>query len=434
MILRDVEKELMKSRDDDGFVYPRYDGYSLSNVPYSIMDMLGVKHDGQALKPQIMKNIELSGINKVVLLFLDGLGYDMLLKSYKDGPFFKKFVTNGTVSPLTTVFPSTTANAETTINTGLMPLEHGLPEWTLYFKEIRMAINTLPFSSLAQGNGKSLVDSGFDPRILYRGPTVYKRLKKQGVDSFTFVSKDIYKSPYSSLVRRGSKELSYINPTDMAVKLRKALEREKGTAYFEVYISTVDAITHSYGPHTEESHAEISVLSYLFGKHLLEKISNGSAEETLVIVNADHGHIDINPKKMIYLNRYKWLEKAYAIDKSKKIIPPTGGMRDVFLHIKEDMLEETKNYLADKLRNIAKVMKTEEAIKMGLFGLGRPRKRFNERIGNLLVLPYKNNSVWYQHIRGKKIKFSSYKVGAHGGLSRNEMLIPFAAARLSDLK
>jgi hypothetical protein len=111
------------------------------------------------------------------------------------------------------------------------------------------------------------------------------------------------------------------------------------------------------------------------------------------------------------------------------LIPPTGSPRDVFLHVKKDKIEETHDFLSEELKEKSKILRTEEAIEMNLFGIGKPTKEFIDRIGNLLILPYNNNTVWYEHLEGRK--FDS--LGHHGGLNKEEMLIPFAVANLSEL-
>jgi len=108
---------------------------------------------------------------------------------------------------------------------------------------------------------------------------------------------------------------------------------------------------------------------------------------------------------------------------------PTGSPRDVFLHIEQDRLEEIYDFLSKKFDGKAKIMMAEDAISLNLFGIGKPTSEFKDRIGNLLILPYRNNTIWFEHIKGKK--FDS--LGHHGGLSKNEMLVPFALANLSDL-
>jgi hypothetical protein len=68
-------------------------------------------------------------------------------------------------------------------------------------------------------------------------------------------------------------------------------------------------------------------------------------------------------------------------------------------------------------------------IKKGLFGIGEPSDKFLQRAGNLLLLPHKNQSLWYEYIKGEKLEYK----GNHGGLSEDEMLIPFAISRFSEL-
>jgi predicted AlkP superfamily pyrophosphatase or phosphodiesterase len=215
----------------------------------------------------------------------------------------------------------------------------------------------------------------------------------------------------------------------LVVRLRKAIEAESGPAYFYVYIDNFDSIEHEYGIGTDEFYAELSALSFLLEKEFLEKIDKDTASEVLLLITADHGQLNVSPKETIYLNKYQKVVDSFERSKSGKPILPTGSPRDVFLHIKENKLEKVYDFLSSKLKRKAKVIKTEEAIEMGLFGKGKPKKEFYERAGNLLILPYANCTVWYEHIKGKKFDL----LGMHGGLSKYEMLVPFGIVKLSDL-
>jgi hypothetical protein len=62
--------------------------------------------------------------------------------------------------------------------------------------------------------------------------------------------------------------------------------------------------------------------------------------------------------------------------------------------------------------------------------LGDASKEFFERAGNLLILPYGNETIWFENSEGKKVSF----LGQHGGLNEQEMLVPFSIAKLSNLK
>jgi predicted AlkP superfamily pyrophosphatase or phosphodiesterase len=210
--------------------------------------------------------------------------------------------------------------------------------------------------------------------------------------------------------------------------MRKVVEKEKGPAYFYVYYGFLDAIEHEYGPHTEEYQAELSMLSFLFKKEFLDKLDRKTAKETFFIVTGDHGQVNVLPEETIYLNKYRSLVNMLQTDENK-IIPPAGGPRDVFMHIKPEKLEEAFSFLTEKLEGKAEVVKISDALEKGMFGIGKPKKEFLERVGNLLVLPYKNYTVWWEYFKGKKFSL----LGHHGGLSKSEMLVPFASAMLSEL-
>lgn len=424
MLLKDVEK-LVENNGDKNFVYPMYDGYSLVNIPNTAMKILGVRPIGKVLDKAITSKIDTRGIKKVVVILIDGFGYDMFLKACRYPGFFKRFYDRGIVAPITSGFPSTTAASVTTMNTGMTPQEHALFEWTLYFKEIGIVINTLPFTTLENRSLREV----YSPSLLYKGETVYRRFSSQDVHAYTLIDRILEKSSYNQLFKSHKISISHVKNTDFVIRLREALQKENGKAYFYTYISSVDTSAHAHGPHTEESEAEILSISHAFEDNLVGKIDKKTASETLVIITADHGHTLLNPKKTVYLNRYKKLNKYYARDKNGRIIPPVGSPRDVFLHIKEDRLDEAYEFLSKKFSKMAKVMKISEAIEKGMFGYGKPSKEFLSRVGNILMLPYKNKSIWYEHIKGDKFDM----IGMHGGLSKEEVLIPFAAVRLSEI-
>jgi predicted AlkP superfamily pyrophosphatase or phosphodiesterase len=83
----------------------------------------------------------------------------------------------------------------------------------------------------------------------------------------------------------------------MVAKLRKNLEKNRGAAYFFVHLDTLDTIAHEYGPDSYEYTAELSTICYLLKRELIEKIDTQTAKETLILVTADHGAVNINPKK-----------------------------------------------------------------------------------------------------------------------------------------
>ena len=424
MLLKDVERHVGRTHEGK-FVYPRYDGYSLVNVPNTAMRILGVKGPGPVLGDMIYKGLNTRKIKKVVIILIDGFGYQMLKDAYKREPFLRKFIQKGMVAPITSGFPSNTSVSLTSFNTGLTPQEHGVLEWILYLREVDEIVNTVPFN-VGGSTERDSLKKRIDPKTLYNGDTIYQLLKKRNVASYTFTPMRISDTVFDNLVKKGSKKISYMHNSDLPARLREVLEKEKGKALLSAYIDTLDQSTHHHGPFTEESRAEILSIFHSLERGL-KKIDAKTAEETLIIITADHGHIKVDPRKTLYLDKDKFLNKVYSSGKNKKPILPTGSPRDLFMHVKENKIDETYLYLSRKFKNKAKIMKVQQALHNGLFGYGKVNKEFHNRTGNIMVLPYGNRAIWNKKVR--KIYYN----GLHGGLSKDEMLIPFAATRLSDI-
>ena len=409
-------------------VKPDYDRYCLSNVPSTVLSLLGVDPRRATLPKDALGATEAAGVENVILMLFDGLGYRELLRQKGQG-FFRSLASKGSVRPITTVFPSTTAAALTTVSTGLTPQEHGLPEWFVYMDELDEVIVTLPFAKVGE-QGRDTLVGRIKPTILFDGTTIFERLKKEGIRSLSLTNRALAYTAYSKESRKGSQVLPYASASDLAVSLRRRLERARGRNLFYVYWSYIDTIEHIYGPNTPESEVETSLISHAFQEGFLSKLERGTARKTLVIATADHGQINVVPKETVYMNRYRKLPLFLERGPSGRLIPPWGSARDTYLRVKEEKLDEAQEYLEGKLEGIATVMKTEDAIEEGLFGVNKPSRKFSRRVGDLMVLPHGKRTVWYRYREGDSLDLK----GHHGGLSRDEMTIPLAAARVSDIQ
>jgi len=428
MIHDEDVNSIRKQSGDNDFLYPYYKQNCISNIPGTILDFFGVKTKRKL--PIEIGQWSDGEVNKVVLFVLDGFGYNQFLRYHKEYKFLTNLAEKGKVFPITSVFPSQTTNALTTLNTGLTPQEHGLFEYYIYFKEIDRIVNTLRFEPLGSKHRDEHEENGFDPTTLFNEKTIQNTLRESGIKTFTHISTSYAYSPCSKLLFDKSTIEPSLKSSDLIVKLRKNLEKKNGPAYFFVHLSNLDTIAHEYGPSSYEYNAELSAISYLMQKELVEKIDPKSAKETLVLVTADHGEVNIAPEKTTYLNWFPELIESLQHGKGGKPILPTGSARDVFLHVREEKLSGIQDLLNKKIGSKAEIVETKDAIKDGLFGLGDVRSEFCDRVGNLLILPYRNETVWFEHVENRKVNL----LGHHGGLNEKEMLVPLTITKLNNLK
>ncbi|MDG6941395.1 MAG: alkaline phosphatase family protein [Nitrososphaerota archaeon] len=411
-----------------GSVKPDYTGYCLSNVPSTAVSILGQRPGRPALPPDALGSVETSGVENVILVLCDGLGMNEWQRKPETG-FFGALSRKGSVMPITTVFPSTTAAALTSVSTGLTPQEHGLPEWFVYMKEVGEIVVTLPFTRVGD-HGRDTLKGILPGRALVDGTTIFRQLKEAGVGCMSFIGRSLANTVYSKASRDGCAVTPYVTASDLGVSLRRHIEGARGRNFVYVYWSYVDTIEHIYGPRTDEARVETSLISHALQEGFLDRLDRGAAKRTIVILTADHGQLTIEPEKTLYMNRWGVLNKNLRKDPRGNPIPPWGSARDAYLAVEDDTVDKTKSYLQEKLDGVATVLETEEAIREGLFGINSPSRRFRSRVGNLMILPHCNKTVWYKYAKGNALDLR----GHHGGLTKDEMEVPLAAARLSDLQ
>jgi predicted AlkP superfamily pyrophosphatase or phosphodiesterase len=416
MIHHNILEEIKKDRQHGSFIYPYYGKYSIAEIPPTVLSFFNIQTDRATLSSEWITNTQ-QKFKKLLYFFVDGFAYDHFVAYEKELPFFSTLKDKGNVYPLTSVFPSTTSAALTALHTNLTPQEHGLPEWTVFFEEL----DRISFGSLRETEGT--------PDMLFQGKTLYRTLREHGVTPYVFTYESYFPSAYSSVTQEGAVTVTFKDGNDLFPKLLKVLEEEKGPAYIFVYWGEIDGIEHLYGPKSPEHIQGLQKLGTLLQNEFIKKLQPEVAEDTFFILSSDHGQINIRNEDIIYLNTYIDLEASYFKTASQKTVYPTGAPHNVFLHIDKEKIQTMIQYLRHNLEGKADVLSTEEALARGLFGLNEPSERFIRRIGDILILPYEGYHVWYQFTPD----FYWRQLGIHGGLSRDEMLVPFIVSPLKQL-
>ena len=153
------------------FTYPQYQDNCISNIPDLIKEIFNINDNPPAknLYKHTTQKIFREQNKKVALIIIDGLGYNQFLKQQKKDQLLTDLDNNGIIQPLTSVFPSQTTNALTTLNTGLTPQEHGIFEYFLYLKNIGL-INSLKCELINQKTNNHLTEEKIDPSNLLLKP------------------------------------------------------------------------------------------------------------------------------------------------------------------------------------------------------------------------------------------------------------------------
>jgi predicted AlkP superfamily pyrophosphatase or phosphodiesterase len=381
------------------FVKPQYDSGGFAGIPDGIKDAFA------------------SGRYDTVVLFLvDAFGW-RFFERFQDAQFIKRIAKHGKIEKLISQFPSTTAAHLTTIHTGLPVGQSGVYEWYYYEPQLDAIIAPLLFSYAGTKEWDTLRVSGIQPSSLYPRGMFYPELKKMGISSHVFGIRDYTPSTYSNVVMASAELHSFKTLSEAFVNLGLLLEKQTSPTYIYLYFDQVDTLCHEYGPTAPQTEAEIETF-LLMMEHYFERFLKGK-RKILFLMTADHGACEVDPMTTTYLNReqrFMGLERFIRTNRRGQLLVPAGSPRDMFLYIRDNMLDEAQSFLAKRLEGKADVVKTESLISDGYFG-AEVSPRFLERVGNLVVLSYRYESVWWY----EKDKFEQRFYGHHGGLTPEEM-------------
>jgi predicted AlkP superfamily pyrophosphatase or phosphodiesterase len=398
--------------------------YSLSGIPGTILSALTPETPERMLPDDALEGLS-NKYDKVVLFVVDGFGLEHFESLRKNDRFTGHLCDRGNFMRLGTQFPSTTACNVTTLNTGLSVAEHGLYEWFYYEPAAGEIISPLLYSygERVRERDSLKADKGVKPEQIYPKESIYKTLAEHGVRSYAFQDAEYADSPYTDIVFDGAKRYGFLTPSDGLVNLARAVVEAPAKAYYYFYFDKVDSLSHRYGPGSKEAMAEVETffmsLERIFWDRVKDKVDN-----TLFLMTADHGQASIDPAKCVYLNvEFPEIKEYMKKSKSGRYLAPAGSCRDMFLYIRDDRLDDAYHLLEGRLRDKAVVVKTKELIENGYFGQRYISEELEGRLGNLVILPFDGQCVWWYEKGLFEIDF----LGHHGGLTRQEMEIPFLA-------
>jgi len=407
------------------FIRPLYDSYCFTQIPRLVGSLLVPGADA-AVQTLLLGRLA-GAYETVILVWIDAFGWRFLEQYGEQYPFLRRLVREGVVTKLTSQFPSTTAAHSATIHTGLEVGQSGVYEWFYYEPLLDAMIAPLLFSFAGDRARNTLERTGVAPEQLYPRTTLYQALGRHGVRSFAFGSRDYTPSPFSRVVCDGAELVPFVTFHDALNRLAELALRERGPTYLFLYSGSVDLAGHRHGVNSAEFRGEIDTCFRLLESVLHTRLA-GRLENALLLVTADHGQVEAHPAKTIYLNRLipgieRWMETT---GQGRPRVP-AGSCRDMFLHIREERLEEARVRLQERLAGRAEVQLVRDLIAEGFFGSAPPSRAFLSRVGNLVILPYEHQSVWW-HEEGR---FAQAFYGHHGGLTPAEMETFLAALPLS---
>lgn len=385
----------------DNVSLPDYGGGGLVNLMSSLATALGGSSPYAplaALPPQA-----LADVRHLVLLVVDGLGHDYLLG--RDSALRRHLH-----SPLTSVFPSTTASAIPTFLTGLAPQQHGLTGWHMYFREIGAIAAPLPFR--VRAGRHALRDAGVTPATLFGLTPLFDRLP---LPCHVVSPRHIIHSDFNVALSGKAKRHGYETLDEMFALIAGLLRIEAPRSYLHAYWPQLDSLAHEFGIHSPEVADAFAALDAGFAR-LVEVARQTNSR---ILVTADHGFIDTSAAETLDLDDHPGLRDTL-------LLPLCGEPRMAYAYVRAGRETQFEDYVRKKLAERVQLFRSAEILEQGWLGPGEAHPALRDRLGDYVLVP-RSRIILRDWLRGEP---RHTHIGVHGGLSAAEMIVPLVVAPL----
>ena len=359
---------------------PDYGGACIA----SIIPALHARHDGvPAWMPAAV-----AGASQVVLLVLDGIGWEQL----RERPDLAPTLGAMAGGPITSVAPTTTATALTSITTGHSPADHGVVGYRVRVGEgVGQVLNILRWRT-PDGDARATV-----------APATFVLVPVFGGEAVPVVTRAEFAGTGFTLASfRGARIVGYSVLSGLVYEVAALVGA--GASFVYAYYDGIDRTAHEFGLDGHYD-AEVRFVDRLVAD-LLAALPPGVA----LVVTSDHGQVDVGDHQV---------DLAPSVLRHADLV--SGEARFRWLHAQPGQVDRLHAAAAAAHGDVAWVLRRQEVEEAGWFG-GRLAPEVARRVGDVALVAHAPlalidpGDAGDRHLRSR-----------HGSLTAAEMLVPLLA-------
>lgn len=368
----------------------RYKGKSICNILPTLAQFNKIKASDGIRRFELEGKVRekfldiLAKADRVVILQVDALGYDLFTRIRKNFKFLKN------AEKISSVFPTYTHTAFASFVTGTTPSHHGVVAGTFlkdgkvdwmgnFGKSKSFSKNLILSNSLLwefEKNGKKVISVLYDVNGDYYSKFLYPNIRSVPSTS----SKDnLIKQAYE-VEKRVFKKASDFSSQDFYI--------------LTIYCWYLDGVSGKYGKFSKES---ISYINFFFKE--VETLMKSFPKQTLFLFTGDHGHTSL--KKTVVISH----EEIEEINKRSEAQFALDGRVMMFYTKKPGLTRKLFQEVVGS--NVAEMSKEKYLEMLG----GNCSPEIKKRVGNLIYLAKPYCTVRFQ---------PKPKKATHGGPRKSE--------------
>jgi len=360
-------------------IFPDYDN-SLLNITSSILKHYNVNLGYKSLEG--LDKILAKNYKNIVLYLVDAMGSKILEKHLSSDAF----VVKNRIADLTTVFPSTTVAATTTAITGLPPAVTGWLGWQQYVHEEDK--NVVFFLNQDYYDEEYKFSYNVSEKYV-KVNNIYDLIKEKNTQVNTH---EIFPE------FRIKEHKTIMNQVETVINTLKNGENNFIYAYWD----KLDTYLHEYGTTSEIINNHVKEINTA-----MEYLQQNISDNTLVIVTADHGQVDIEG---INLWEYEDLTSLFKHQ-------PAIEARATAFYVQDKSLDDFERIFNYHFKDKFILYRSKDLLDTGIFGYGNINKRTLAFLGDYFAVAIDKYSFRLQNAK-------HVHKATHAGLLKDEMMIP----------
>lgn len=365
-------------------VRPDFEGACLANLVPALLGRVGGDPAGRAVVRPIAEWVPgaADGADQIVLLVIDGLGALQLDARRELAPT----LASGGGGRMTSVAPSTTATALTTLTTGRPPALHGVLGYRV--AAAGGVLNVLRWTLDGVDARQRIPPGRFQRMPAFEGAPV------------PVVSRAEYAATGFSAAHLGQTTLhGWQTASGIPVEIHRLLRA--GAPFVYAYYDGLDRTAHAHGLGGHYD-AELRACDRLVAD-VRDVLPAGAA----LVVTADHGQVDVGGR----------IETpGAALMAGVELCSGEGRFR--WFHVRDGAAADVASVARECFGDVAWVWTRDQLIEEGWLG-GEPTPDVADRLGDVVVAPFEPTAILDPADTGEQ-----RLVGRHGSLTEAEMLVP----------
>ena len=327
----------------------------------------------------------------VVVVLIDGLGWVSLTAHQELAPTLAA----GSIDQWVAQLPTTTPTGLAALGTGLPVGEHGFVGATFYLPETGGLLAPLHWPA------------DVSPVMVQPEPTVFERIRAAGVSTWSIGPAQYAASGLTNAVLRGATYRGVRTIAEYGEALRDIHARQE-SSFSYVYWPELDRVGHRHGVDSSEWRQALHIVD-----GLIRTLVEVAHPQTLLMVTADHGMIDVRSSDRIDIDEVAAL---------RGVVRTVAG-EPRFRHLTVDgdaaaIVESCRHQIGHAFD----LMTREEVINLGIFGEVDPGLR--DRIGDVVAVARER---WI--LTSASDRRVSGFIGQHGSSTAAEQCIPAVLIR-----